>query len=111
MLFRSMSQSDYDSLGKSKVLVTGEYVAREAAINALVKLYEIKTNSQIKNYPTLEQSGFLDIEEADPAYQTGLLKAVKIGLYTDNTGTDPKGMMNFGELMYMLDIIMLDAGM
>ncbi len=108
----SMSDKDYQSLGKAKMLVTGAELTREQGIDALVKLYEQRTKTVIKGVPTLNESYFTDIKNASAQYQKNLLKADEIGFFSENVQkVNPKGKFSMGDAMYMLNIIIEDAGM
>ncbi len=108
----SMSDKDYQSLGKAKMLVTGAELTREQGIDALVKLYEQRTKTVIKNVPTLDESYFADIKNASAQYQKNLLKADEIGFFSENIQkVNPKGKFSMGDAMYMINIIIEDAGM
>jgi len=99
-----------NSLTKSGMLINGE-VFREAAINSLVKLYELKTRSAVKDYPGLSGTPYADIGLSEAAYQAGMLKAAHLGLFGNASAARPKEAMKLSELFYILDIIMQDSGM
>ncbi len=103
-----LSNGDFQELGKSKLLVSGTNVTNEAGVSSLVRLYEIKTQSKIKDYPDITQSSLYDISSADPQYQESLLKADYLGFFT-SASANPKGGMTFGDFMYMLSIVLEDS--
>ena len=103
-----LSTADYTGLGKAKLLVAGNGgspVSREAGISAMVKLFEIKTKSPVSGYPTIGETGYSDIAQADAQYRTAMLKAVELGFYR-GVSANPKGKLTFGDAMHMLDIIL-----
>ncbi len=104
-----MTGGDFEKLGKSKLLVSGMNVPNEAGINALVKLYELKSKTAVKGQPTAATSLLPDIKAVDPQYQNNVLKAEKIGFLDDMETLNPKANMTMGDVMYMLSIIYDDA--
>lgn len=107
-----MTEEEKNTLYKAGMLVTGaQSVTREEAISALVKLYEAKTKLQIKDYTPLANSPYSDIGKASPNYQAALLKAADLGFFANRSTADPKGSLTFADAMYIINIIMADAGM
>ncbi len=109
-LNENMSDADFQSLGKSKILVTGTEVARDAGVNALVRLYELKTKSSVKNFGTLAASPYKDISKAKPEFQTAMLKAAKLGFFEGQTA-NPAGKLSMDDTFKLLEIIVEDSGM
>ncbi|MCL2461218.1 MAG: fibronectin type III domain-containing protein [Defluviitaleaceae bacterium] len=106
-----MSEADRGSLEKAGLFVadSDSAVSREDAVNALVRLYEIKTKSKISDWPDARESAFPDIWEASRGKAEGMLKAEKAGLYPAGTAyAAPLDAMTWGDLMYMLDAILKD---
>jgi hypothetical protein len=101
----SLSAADRQSLTKAGLL-TGGTLTREAAMNALVKLYEVKTKRILKPMTTAET--LPGIEYASPALRNNLLKAADLGFITGEL--NPANPLTMGDLMTMLDILMGDAG-
>jgi hypothetical protein len=106
-----LSEAEFTSLGKAKVLVSGANVSREAGVGALVRLYELKTKRAVKNYPTLRESTLPGIAAAAQQYQVPLLKADALGFFDGESTLNPQGNLSMGELMRMVNIIMDDAGL
>jgi hypothetical protein len=106
-----MSEQDFASLGKAKVLVSGTNVSLETGINALIKLYELKTKRPVKGYPSLEETALSGISSASQQYQTALLKADALGFFEGAISVNPRESMTMGEVMRMVDIIIADAGL
>ncbi len=105
-----LSDAEYNSLLKSGLLVTGGNVLRETAIASLVKLYEIKTKSQIKNFGTIADSGYSDIASASEANRVPLLKAAQIG-FLEGSSSRPKANLTMEEMLRMINVIMQESGM
>lgn len=105
-----MSQADFNALGRRGVLVSGHNVTNQAGISALVELYQVKTRAPVRNFPSLQESMFPDIALADATYHTNLLRAEALG-FIDGSTVNPRGWMTMGELMYILEAIILDAGL
>ncbi len=105
-----MSNSDFNSLGKAKLLISGANVSTEAGVNTLVRLYELKTKAPITDYYGAEQA-IPGITSAAAEYQTAMLKADAIGFFGKQASVDPKANMTLGQVMLMLSIIIDDAGL
>lgn len=105
-----LSDKDYQSLQRSGMLLQGSVVGREAGINSLVKLYEMKTKSKYEATNNINTTPYKDIKNANKAYQANLIKAGDIGFYKDNTKANPKNVMTIEEMFYMVDIILADSG-
>ena len=105
----SLTTSDYNSLKRSNLLLEGSVISREQGVNALVKLYEIKTKSSYKNYTTVSTTTFKDISTANNNYKTSLLKASEIGFFGNETSSRPKSSMTIEEALYMINIILQDS--
>ncbi len=102
-----LTDSEFKSLGKSGILVSGSQVSKEAGINSLVKLYELK-NSPVKNYPNDSPKTV----GCEPKYKSGLLKAEKLGFLDGYNNTfDPKELLTTGEMFKFLNYIIEDAGL
>ena len=105
-----LSEKDYQSLQRSGMLLQGSVVGREAGINTLVKLYEMKTKSKYEPINNINTTSYKDIINANQAYQTNLIKAGEIGFYGESTSVNPKNVMTIEEMFYMIDIILSDSG-
>lgn len=106
----SLSESDYNGLKKSGMLLTGSVVGREAGVNTLVKLYETKTKAKFEPTSTLTTTPYKDIKNANQAYQQNLIKAGDIGFFGNDTNANPKGILTINDALYMIDIILADCG-
>lgn len=105
-----LSTKDYESLKRSGMLLEGSVVGREAGINSLVKLYEMKTKSKFEATSDINTTPYQDIKNANKNYQTNLIKAGDIGFYADVVSANPKGTMTIEQMLYMVDIILADSG-
>lgn len=101
-----LSNNDFVSLGRAGMLVSGDTVSRQAGINSLVRLYEVMSGYPVTMFPSLNQTSFADIINADEQFQTGLLKADSLGFYRGTTA-NPSGNLTMGDLMHILDIILM----
>jgi hypothetical protein len=100
------SAADIQSLTRARLHVTDD-VTREAAISALVNLYELKTKRVVR--PMSAAADVDGIEDAAQALRTNMLKAADIG-FVDGA-LRPNDGLSMAEFMVMLDIILQDAGM
>ena len=100
-----ISQGLFTSLGRGGMLVPGGSVSRAAGISALVRLLEVRTGSEVSFFPSLEDSSFPDMAEAPASLQRNLLKAESLGFIRGNT-LSPEDAFTFGDLMYILYIIL-----
>ena len=105
-----LSDKDYKGLQNSGMLLQGSVVGREAGINSLVKLYEMKTKTKFEPISDINTTPYKDIKNANKAYQNNLIKAGDIGFYKDSTKSNPKNVMTIEEMFYMIDIILADSG-
>jgi len=106
----ALPDEDYKALARKGLVISSANVSREEGTNALVRLYEVKTGRQAP-YTSLELSQYSDISQADPKFRTALLKAGDLGFFENTNGARPKDIMSFGELLYMVDIIIRDSNM
>lgn len=105
-----LTDTDYKALSQSGMLLQGSVVGREAGINTLVKLYEMKTKSRFEPINNISSTPYKDIKNANKGYQQNLIKAGDIGFYGDFTSARPKDVMTIEEMLYMVDIILADCG-
>ncbi|WP_317367298.1 hypothetical protein [uncultured Tyzzerella sp.] len=105
-----LSDKDYQSLQRSGMLLQGSVVGREAGINSLVKLYEMKTKAKYEAISNINTTPYKDIKNANKVYQANLIKAGDIGFYKDSKNANPKNVMTIEEMFYMVDIILADSG-
>nr|WP_317358690.1 hypothetical protein [uncultured Tyzzerella sp.] len=105
-----LSSEDYQSLQRSGMLLQGSVVGREAGINSLVKLYEMKTKSKYEPTSNINTTPYKDIKNANKAYQANLIKAGDIGFYGNDVAANPKATMTIEQMLYMIDIILEDSG-
>jgi hypothetical protein len=102
-----LSSADFDALGKGRMLVSGNFVTREAGLASLIRLYEVKTGRAISGVHDLRQSGVTDIFTVAPGFVPALLKAEHIGLVGFGA-FEPKREMTVGELFELLADLMND---
>jgi hypothetical protein len=106
-----LTNDERDRLSRAGMFVgTGNSVSREQAIDAIVKLYELKTRRRITGHQTVANSSLTDIRDVAAFYQTSVLKARHIGLIGGNR-VDPREGITFGDVLGMFDLIILDAGL
>jgi hypothetical protein len=86
------------------------FVSREAAIDLIVKLYELKTKRRVTGFPTAANSGLRDLGSVNPAYLTNVLKARHLGFIEGNR-VDPKDNITMASMLMMLDMVIIDAGL
>lgn len=105
-----LSDTEYNSLKQSGMLLQGSIVGREAGINTLVKLYELKTKTKYQPVDTINTTPYKDIKNANKAYQQNLIKAGELGFYGDATNVNPKDVMTISDMLSMVNIILEDSG-
>jgi hypothetical protein len=98
-----LSAADIDTLQKARMYVPGPVITREAAMDALVTLYELQARRTIQVWGT----GPPDIQSAASGFRNAVIKAGEIGFYTGNARPDDT--LTMGELMTMLNVIIMDA--
>lgn len=106
----ALSTQDFNSLKKSGMFLDGSVVSREAGINILIKLYEMKTKASFKPDSNINTTPFKDIRNANRAYQLNLIKAGDIGFFGNSTLVNPKSTLTMKDMLYMIDIILEDSG-
>ncbi len=106
----ALSTKDFNSLKKAGMLLEGAVVSREAGINILVKLYEMKTKSSFKPSFNINTTPFKDIRNAHKMYQQNLIKAGEIGFFENTNLARPKSTLTMEEMLYIADIILEDSG-
>ena len=96
-----LSSATWTSLGRSGMLVTGEFVSREEGISSLVRVFEIQTGT-----PVVFMEGFSSMPDIGSATnQSRMLQAEALGFF--RTGSvNPHEALTFGDLMFILDIIL-----
>ncbi len=104
----ALPDEDYTALSRKGMILSSATVSREEGINALIKLYEVKTGRQAA-YTPIETTQYKDVVNAAPQYRTALLKAGDLGFYGNTYGARPKDTMSLTDLLYMVDIIIRDA--
>ena len=108
----AITEAEYQALMRAGMYVQGTTtVVREAAIAALVKLYETKTRYAVQGYPALAQTTYKDIANADAAYRTALLKAGALGFFGNAANASPKAAFTFKDMLLIVDLIVQDAGL
>jgi len=103
-----LTPAETSSLTNAGMLVPGAMtVSRDAAIAALVRLYEVRSGFPITGQPTATNSHFIDINQSNPAFLDAMLRAEHIGLLSFDTNfANPQGNLTFSELMRMMEIIL-----
>lgn len=105
---RPLEEADIKSLERSKIFLSDGEITNEASINAIVRLYEIKSGASIKNYSLENETDISYINSVASKYKTSFLKAEKIGLLPDMS-INPKDKLTLINMFYMLDIVMEDS--
>ena len=100
-----LSQSQFTSLGRAGMLISGNTVSREEGIAALVRLLEVRTGSEVSFFPELADSSFPDMQDVSANLQRSLLKAESLGFIRGNT-VNGDAQFTFGDLMYILYTIL-----
>jgi hypothetical protein len=93
------------SMNRNRMYVSGS-VERERALDIMVRLYEIRTNQML--VPMTDISSIPGAQNASVVPRI-LGVAADIGFITDPL--EPRGTLTMGEMMSMVDIIILDSGM
>jgi hypothetical protein len=104
-----LTQQEHHVLVNSRMLVPGaDTVAREDALSALVRLYEVRTGQRVRGEPTLYTTLFPDIIDASTSeMQQALLKAELLGFLDYSVlRADPLNPMTMGEAMLIFEIIL-----
>ncbi len=99
-----ITNSESDQLYKAGLFISGSTVTRENAINRLIRLYEIKTKSQIGNYTNVSVA---DLTSASAVNRPSIQKAAKLGLISGNAR--PTENMTFGECLEFIAAIIEDG--
>ena len=102
-----LTPAQHQSLGRSGMLVSGTHVSREAGIASLVRLYEVRTRTAVRNFPTEQTSAHPDIGTATAAHRQALLKAEHLGFF-NTANINPSAGLTFGEFFRMLSYIIED---
>jgi hypothetical protein len=106
-VFAPLTQAESNALSFAGWLVTptDNGVQRQMAIHSLVRLFEARTGSQVRNAPTPDTSAFPDIQDAETRFQTGLYKAERLG-FIQGPNADPTGLLTYADMLMMLDYIL-----
>ena len=102
----NLSNAERQTLERARLFVNGN-LTREVAMDTLVRLYELRTHQIIRPVTTVSQVP--GMQNVTATLQNNLLKAADIGFITGPL--IPQGQINMGELMHMLEIIIIDAGL
>lgn len=97
--------ANVQSMTRARMLAQPNFT-REQAIDILVRLYEFQTRQIITPQSTAQS--IPGMQNATPALHRNLRVAADIGFITGPL--EPHGRLTMGELMHMIDIIILDAG-
>ncbi|MCL2854847.1 MAG: fibronectin type III domain-containing protein [Defluviitaleaceae bacterium] len=101
-----LTEQEMHSLTNGRMLVPGgATVAREDALAALVRLYEVRTGRRVAGAPTLQSTSFADIATATPQLQQAMLNAEALG-FISGTTANPHGEMLWGDTVLILEIIL-----
>ncbi|MCL1885111.1 MAG: hypothetical protein FWF81_15310 [Defluviitaleaceae bacterium] len=98
--------SAIQSLTRSRMLAPTD-LTREAALDIMVRLYENRTRQILT--PMTSAASVPGMQNATPALTRNLRIAADLGFITGPL--EPQGRLTMGELMSMVDIIILDADM
>jgi len=98
-----LSAADTQSLTRAGLLLTGNPVSRESAMAALVTLYERRTGRTVRPSAQLP---IADLALVNPANQLAITKAAELGFF--NVNARPNEVLTMGDLMMMLDVLVLD---
>jgi hypothetical protein len=101
----SLSSAERQGLERARFLAPAD-LTREAATDILVRFYELRTRRIIEPMTTAQMVP--GISDATPSLRNSLLKAADIGFITGPVS--PGGALTMGDLMVMLDIIIMDTG-
>jgi urease beta subunit len=107
-----LTASERTSLQRAGMLLTDPSgVRRESGIDALVKLYELKTGRRITGFGDVSTSFLNDISDVSPQYRTSILKADRVGFFGSQINARPDAGLTISDALRMLDIIITDAGL
>lgn len=106
-LDRALTNQQTQSLRRANMLATPQNMNTETAMDILVRLYELRTRQPIRPMSTV--GTVPGVENASASLQQNLLKAADIGFITGPLR--PQAPLALGDLMNMVDIIMVDSGM
>jgi peptidoglycan hydrolase-like protein with peptidoglycan-binding domain len=98
-------QAESQALSRRGFLV-GDGFTREEAINILVQVYALRTGQLLT--PMSPADSIPGLANANPDFHRNLRIAADIGFITGPL--IPQGSLTMGELMNMLDILLMDAG-
>ncbi len=103
----TISQASLNTMKGKGISVpqTATTITREQAMDALVKLYELKSKKTIKPTATVKTTKIKDINKASKQYQMSLLKAQSLGFLNSTTQANPKGKLTYGDLIKMTSIL------
>ena len=103
-IYGAIDPTDAQSLTRAQMFVPAQIVSREAGISALVTLYERRIGRAVQPASMAPA----DISAASADNQLALLKAENLGFISG--GFRPGEVLTMGDLMTILDIIILDMG-
>jgi len=98
--------ANMSSLTRARFAAPAE-LTREAGIDIMVRLYENRTKQILT--PMTPEDSIPGIQNSTPAMRRNLRIAADLGFITGPL--EPRGNLTMGEMMSMVDIIILDAGM
>ncbi|MCL2203952.1 MAG: hypothetical protein FWB88_08435 [Defluviitaleaceae bacterium] len=100
----TLSAAQRQSLQRGRFLAP-ENLTWEAAVDILVRFYELRTRHVIQPMTTPQM--VIGLDAATPAMRQNILKAADIGFFTGRI--TPQGALTMGDLMSMLDIILMNT--
>ncbi|MCL2415683.1 MAG: hypothetical protein FWD01_02615, partial [Defluviitaleaceae bacterium] len=105
-----LTEQELNSLTSARMLVPGDMtVSREDALAALVRLYEVRSGFPVLGHGDITSSGFADIGLASPNLQTAILKAEHLGFLGSSGLANPRGDLNFGDFIKIMEIILRNS--
>ncbi|MCL2188507.1 MAG: fibronectin type III domain-containing protein [Defluviitaleaceae bacterium] len=99
-----ISNADRQSLARARFEAPAS-VTWEQAVDILIRFYELRTRRVIQPMTTPQM--VTGINNATPALQQSILKAADIGFISGTI--NPHGALTMGDLMVMLDIVIMDT--
>ena len=108
-LNKPISNEGANTLKRAGIFVHETNPTREASINSLVRLYEIKTKHFIQPTISINNTQFKDVKNVNPKYQKNILKAIEIGFFDENL-IKPKNNITLYEVIKIVNIIIDDSG-
>lgn len=99
----TLTEEAYNSLGKAGLLVSGSYVTNDKGIASLVRLYELKTGSQIK--PSTDPISNIGTASAETLIPIQKAYEIEMFSYFRNFSEN----MTFGEFVHYINAVISDS--